>query len=152
MHLISEENRPFICYHSVVMYEAQLQGSHSIQAGQALVINRMWNPSWETHYHWIPTDPSDAQSFLQTHETILNPSPVLLADEQVESVLRSEEVVIIQDFNSTHPVGIEITSNLMEWKQREEIKNCFLTTRNESWIPECTAAAVTSSKLPSMDL
>jgi len=39
-------------------------------------------------------------------------SPVLLAHEQVEGVLRPQEVVVVQDFHGTHPVGIEVTRDL----------------------------------------
>ena len=47
-------------------------------------------------------------------------SPVLLADKQVEGILGPQKVVIIQNFYCTHPVGIEITSNLsknMKWAE-----------------------------------
>lgn len=44
--------------------------------------------------------------------------PVLLADKEIEGVLRPQEVVIIQDFHRTHPVGIEVTRDLLENKRK----------------------------------
>lgn len=41
-------------------------------------------------------------------------SPVLLADKEVEGIFCPQKVVIIQDLNRTHPVRIEVTSNLTE--------------------------------------
>ena len=38
--------------------------------------------------------------------------PVFLADEEIERVFSSEEGVIIQDFNGSHPIGVTITSHL----------------------------------------
>lgn len=40
------------------------------------------------------------------------PSPVLLADKQIEGVLCPQEIVVVQDFHCTHPVRIEVTCNL----------------------------------------
>lgn len=39
-------------------------------------------------------------------------SPILLTHKQVKGIFSPQEIVIIQDFNSTHPVGIEVSSNL----------------------------------------
>lgn len=38
--------------------------------------------------------------------------PVLLADKEIESILRPQEVVIVQDFHGAHPVRVEVTCNL----------------------------------------
>lgn len=67
----------------------------------------------------------------------LDPLPVLLADEQVKRILGSKEVVIIQDFDSTHPVWIEITGNLMKRKQREEMKLPSLQKRSRTPRMQC---------------
>lgn len=46
-------------------------------------------------------------------------SPVLLADKQIEGILCPQKVVIIQDFNCTHPVRIEVTCNLTKKNMSE---------------------------------
>jgi hypothetical protein len=35
-----------------------------------------------------------------------------LTNKEVEGILRPQEVVIVQDLHSTHPVGIEVTGDL----------------------------------------
>jgi hypothetical protein len=39
-------------------------------------------------------------------------SPVFLANKQVEGILSTQESVIVDDFHSSHPVRVEISSNL----------------------------------------
>lgn len=46
--------------------------------------------------------------------SLFGPSPVLLADKQVERIFRPQEVVVVQDLHSTHPVGVEVTCNLTQ--------------------------------------
>lgn len=48
------------------------------------------------------------------HRLYCSSSPVLLADKQIEGVLRPQEVVVIQNFHCTHPVRIEVTGNLKQ--------------------------------------
>lgn len=56
------------------------------------------------------------------HIPLLASPPVLLAHEQVEGILCSQEVVVIQDLYGTHPVWIEVPGNLEEGKK--EMQYC----------------------------
>lgn len=48
-------------------------------------------------------------------------SPVLLADKQIECILCPQEVVVVQDFHSTHPVRIKVTCNLTNNKKKQDV-------------------------------
>lgn len=48
-------------------------------------------------------------------------SPVLLAHEKIEGVLRPQEVVVVKDFHCAHPVGIEVARNLTKKKKAHRI-------------------------------
>lgn len=39
-------------------------------------------------------------------------SPILLTHKQVKGIFSPQEIVIVQDFHSTHPVGVKVSSNL----------------------------------------
>lgn len=39
-------------------------------------------------------------------------SPILLTHKQVKGIFSPQEIVIIQDFHSTHPVGVKVSSDL----------------------------------------
>lgn len=54
-------------------------------------------------------------------------SPVLLADKQVEGILCPQEVVVIKNLHSAHPVRIKITSNL----SKNNINNMLEKTVNK---------------------
>lgn len=47
-------------------------------------------------------------------------SPVLLTHKQVKGIFGPQKIVIIQDFHSTHPVGIKVSSNLKTDKVKQE--------------------------------
>lgn len=69
--------------------------------------------SWECFYRFpedliIPSLPACAVP----SRPIPSHLPVLLAHKQIESILRSQEIIIIQDLHGTHPVWIEIPGNL----------------------------------------
>lgn len=50
-------------------------------------------------------------------------SPILLTHKQVKGIFSPQEIVIIQDFHSTHPVGVKVSSNLKKDKIQEEKHN-----------------------------
>lgn len=47
-------------------------------------------------------------------------SPVLLTHKQVKGIFSPQEIVIIQDFHGTHPVGIKVSGNLKTDRMQQE--------------------------------
>lgn len=58
------------------------------------------------------------------------PSPVLLADKQIEGVLCPQEVVVVQDLDGTHPVRIEVTCNLPRGTKRQKHEAHWIKQKN----------------------
>lgn len=60
--------------------------------------------------------------------TLPSCSPVLLADKQVECVLCSQKVIVIQNFHGAHPIRVEIPSNL---DKKTTTKNIYFSKLNK---------------------
>ncbi|KAL0627385.1 hypothetical protein AAY473_000694 [Plecturocebus cupreus] len=59
-------------------------------------------------------------------------SPVLLTHKQVKGIFSPQKIVIIQDFHSTHPVGIKVSSNLKTDKASSSTERMRSPTRMKS--------------------